>query len=467
MNKINLCKKKGCMFCCFKFILYRVLVANLFRGSFLGEGLLCNRGFAAKLFFKRYIAVVIGRSPWRRPGIVFDNKASLVGQVFRFGIGSLLCRFSAKKRPISFALYPRINPTARFDGGQNGVRRLCKTSFTAVLCRLHIVRTSCICPCEATPFCPHPDLFLTAVLLTVDIFLKIEYHICNDMPSAVSDDMRQNALCGQDASEAERKASVCGLRTVCRLRAFRTQGVLGAGILCLEADTVVSYTDLSRYSLLWRKGEYMSKGEQKKRMSAGEFYNPMDKELVLARTRARYIADKFNRSRTWNLPYRTHLIKKLFPNGTDGAFFEPSIRTEYGFNVKFGKNFYMNFDCQLLDVASIEIGDNVMFGPRVVVATPCHPLVAEERISHVYEDGEHDWEYAKPVKIGNNVWVASCVTICGGVTIGDDSVIAAGSVVTRDIPSGVLAGGVPCKVIRPITDNDRMFEKHGIKPPIK
>lgn len=92
---------------------------------FLGEGLLCNRGFAAKLFFKRYIAVVIGRSPWQRPGIVFDNKASLVGQVFRFGIGSLLCRFSAKKRPISFVLYPQINPTTRFDGGQNGVPPIC------------------------------------------------------------------------------------------------------------------------------------------------------------------------------------------------------------------------------------------------------------------------------------------------------------------------------------------------------
>lgn len=116
------------------------------------------------------------------------------GQDFRFGIGSLLCRFSAKKRPISFALYPQINPTARFDGGQNGGRRLCKTSFTAVLCRLHIVRTNCIYPCEAAAFCPHPDVFLTAVLLTVDIFLKIEYHICDDMPSAVSDNMRQTAL---------------------------------------------------------------------------------------------------------------------------------------------------------------------------------------------------------------------------------------------------------------------------------
>lgn len=439
----------------------------MFRGSFLGEGLLCNRGFAAKLFFKRYIAVVIGRSPWRRPGIVFDKK-----RLFRTGrfFGSVSTRFFVgfrQRKDRFLSCYTRKSIRQLFLTADKTASDVCAKLLLQPSWRLHIVRTNGIYPCEAAAFCPHTDVFLTAVLLTVDIFLKIEYHICDDMPSAVSDDMRQNALCGQDASEAEREGTVCGLRTVCRLRAFRTQGVLGAGILCLEADTVVSYTDLSRNSHLWRKGEYMSKGEQKKRMSAGEFYNPTDKELVLARTRARYIADKFNRSRAWNLPYRTHLIKKLFPNGADGAFFEPSIRTEYGFNVKFGKNFYMNFDCQLLDVAPIEIGDNVMFGPRVVVATPCHPLIAEERISHVYEDGEHDWEYAKPVKIGNNVWVASCVTICGGVTIGDDTVIAAGSVVTRDIPSGVLAGGVPCKVIRPITDNDRMFEKHGIKPPIK
>lgn len=117
------------MFCCFKFILYGVLVANLLRGSFLGEGLLCNRGFAAKLFIKRYIAVVIGRGLWRRLGIVFDKKTVSDGQDFRFVIGSLLCRFSAKKRPIPFVLYPQINPTARFDGGQNGVRRLCETPF--------------------------------------------------------------------------------------------------------------------------------------------------------------------------------------------------------------------------------------------------------------------------------------------------------------------------------------------------
>lgn len=206
---------------------------------------------------------------------------------------------------------------------------------------------------------------------------------------------------------------------------------------------------------------------QKERMIAGEFYNPNDKVLILARVRARMLADRFNRTKAWNIPYRTRLIKKMFPNGADGAFFEPNIRIEYGFNVKFGKNFYMNFDCQLLDVAPIEIGDNVMFGPRVTVATPMHPFVSEERAISAYSDGVHDWEYARPVKIGDNVWVASSATICGGVTIGSDTVIAAGSVVTRDIPSGVLAAGVPCKVIRPITDADRLFEKHGIAPPIK
>lgn len=206
---------------------------------------------------------------------------------------------------------------------------------------------------------------------------------------------------------------------------------------------------------------------EKENMIAGRFYNPVDKELTRARIRARYLVDIFNRSRAWNIPFRSFLIKSIFPNGADGAFFEPNIRVEYGFNVTFGKNFYMNFDCQLLDVAPIKIGDNVMFGPRVTVATPMHPLVGEERAINEYEDGVHDWEYSRPVVIGDNVWVASSATICGGVTIGSDTVIAAGSVVTRDIPSGVLAGGVPCKPIRPITDEDRMFARHGIKPPVK
>lgn len=206
---------------------------------------------------------------------------------------------------------------------------------------------------------------------------------------------------------------------------------------------------------------------EKEKMIRGLFYNPVDKQLTEERTRARCLADKFNRTDARDIEERTAIINELFPNGGKNAFFEPNIRTEYGYNVKFGDNFFMNFDCQLLDVAPIVIGNDVMFGPRVTVATPCHPLVADERIAHNYEDGFHDWEFSKPVTIGDNVWVASSVTICGGVNIGSNTVIAAGSVVVRDIPDGVLAGGVPCKVIRKITDKDRLFAKCGIAPPVE
>ncbi len=196
---------------------------------------------------------------------------------------------------------------------------------------------------------------------------------------------------------------------------------------------------------------------EKEKMIAGKLYNPTEKSLILARVRARMLADRFNKTHAWNILRRMHLIKKMFPNAKGKrAFFEPSIRIEYGFNIIFGKNFYMNFDCQLLDVAPINIGDNVMFGPRVIIATPMHPLVGEERKIQTYPDGYHDLEYAKPVNVGNNVWVGANVTICGGVTIGDDVVIGAGSVVTRDIPNNTLAAGVPCKVIREITDEDKM-----------
>lgn len=193
------------------------------------------------------------------------------------------------------------------------------------------------------------------------------------------------------------------------------------------------------------------------KMIAGEFYKPVDIKIILKRTRARMLADRFNRTRAWNIPKRTRIIKKLFPKGGKNAFFEPNIRVEYGFNVTYGENFFMNFDCRLLDVAPIKIGDNVMFGPNVTVATPMHPLVADERRQKQREDGFYDLEYAKPITIGNDVWIASSVTICGGVTIGDNCVIAAGSVVTRDIPPNSLAAGVPCKVIREITEEDRMY----------
>ncbi len=194
------------------------------------------------------------------------------------------------------------------------------------------------------------------------------------------------------------------------------------------------------------------------RMKAGKMYNSASIENVIARTRARCLVDRFNKTHAWNTARRTHLLKKIFPNSVvnKDIFFEPSIRVEYGFNTVFGKCFFMNYDCQLLDVAPITIGDNVMFGPRVIIATPMHPLLAEERVFQEYPDGMHCLEYAKPVTIGNNVWIASNVTVCGGVEIGDNTIIGAGSVVTRSIPANVIAGGVPCKVIRELSDRDKM-----------
>lgn len=194
------------------------------------------------------------------------------------------------------------------------------------------------------------------------------------------------------------------------------------------------------------------------KMINGELYNSIDPDLVNKRLKVRDLAMRFNALSPFDLDKKRELMKQIFINSKniDTAYFEPNIRVEYGENITFGKDFYMNFDCMLLDVAPIEIGDSVMFGPRVIVATPMHPLLAEERIIQQYPNGYYNIEYAKKIVIGNNVWVASNVTICGGVTIGDNAIIASGAVVTKDVPPNVLVGGVPAKVIRELNESDRM-----------
>ena len=130
---------------------------------------------------------------------------------------------------------------------------------------------------------------------------------------------------------------------------------------------------------------------------------------------------------------------------------------KYGCNTFFGKFSSANFNFTCLDVCEIHIGDNVMIGPNVTLATPMHPLLPEERNIRKREDGSfYNLEYAKPITIKDNCWLASNVVVCGGVTIGEGCVIGAGSVVTRDIPSGSLAAGNPCRVIRKITENDHL-----------
>lgn len=195
---------------------------------------------------------------------------------------------------------------------------------------------------------------------------------------------------------------------------------------------------------------------EREKMVAGQIYNPADPELSALSRQAKHRAYLLNQTDPSDEGLYLRRLKELLPGLGEGSYLAPGVQVDYGIHVKTGKNFYMNYGAVLLDVCPIEIGDDVMCGVGVHIVTPLHPLLSEERVTHHFPDGDHDLEYAKPIKIGSNVWLASDVTVCGGVSIGDNSVIAAGAVVTKDIPSGVLAGGVPCKVIRPLNENDRL-----------
>ena len=132
---------------------------------------------------------------------------------------------------------------------------------------------------------------------------------------------------------------------------------------------------------------------------------------------------------------------------SEGAFINPPFYCDYGTHIEVGKNFYANYNCTILDVAKVKIGDNCLLAPNVAIYTAGHPIHPMSRNSA--------YEYGKEVTIGDNVWIGGNVVICPGVRIGDNVVIGAGSVVTRDIPDWSVAAGNPCRVLRPVTDNDR------------
>ena len=150
-------------------------------------------------------------------------------------------------------------------------------------------------------------------------------------------------------------------------------------------------------------------------------------------------------------------MTKLIPSShsNDLTIFAP-FYCEYGKNIYVGKNCFVNYNCVFLDVAPITLGNSVWFGANVTVATPLHPYIADERMIKKYPDGIHDLEYAKPIMIKDNCWICSGAIISGGVTIGENSIVAAGAVVTKDVPKNCIVGGVPAKVIREIDENDRI-----------
>ena len=178
---------------------------------------------------------------------------------------------------------------------------------------------------------------------------------------------------------------------------------------------------------------------EKEKMLAGELYDPLDPELTSARQEAREHCRALNQSSPANTEERLRILAALFNTATD-AWLEPPFYCDYGRNITLGEKVFFNFNCVVLDVMAVHIGDHTLLGPAVQIYTAMHPLNAEER--------RRGLEFAKPVTIGRDVWIGGGVVICPGVTIGDRSVIGAGSVVTRDVPADTFAAGNPCREIR-------------------
>jgi len=197
----------------------------------------------------------------------------------------------------------------------------------------------------------------------------------------------------------------------------------------------------------------------------GTYYYPTKKSELWKMFRSESLQRSLNRTPQWNIPRRNRLLKKLL-GSIDGNTYlvQLPFYTCYGCNIHVGKNFFANWNCVLMDHAPIKIGDNVMLGPNVSILTTNHPISKEYRRVFQTDDSFHPEkkglrEVIAPVTIGDDVWVGTGAVILPGVTIGSGTVIAAGSVVTHDIPQNVLAAGVPCKVLRELNDEDSNIDR--------
>jgi maltose O-acetyltransferase len=182
--------------------------------------------------------------------------------------------------------------------------------------------------------------------------------------------------------------------------------------------------------------------EQKERMLRGELYLGDDPGLVADRLRCQELVEQFNAMPAANAGARRSILVRLFGRFGEGAEILPPLRCDYGFTTAIGDRTFVNYGAVILDCAAVTIGDDVQIGPAVQLLTATHPLDAATRTAR--------WESAVPITIGHRAWLGGGVIVCPGVSIGEESVIGAGSVVTRDIPPGVLAAGNPCRVVRSI-----------------
>ncbi len=189
------------------------------------------------------------------------------------------------------------------------------------------------------------------------------------------------------------------------------------------------------------------------KLHSGEIYLPMGEELMTEQLKCLDRLYEFNNTRPSELSKRNKMLKEMFAEIGDNCYIEPPLHANWGGrHVHFGSGVYANFNLTLVDDTHIYVGDKTMIGPNVTIAAAAHPISPELR--------EKGYQYNLPVKIGKNCWIGAGVTIVPGVTVGDNSVIGAGSVVTRDVPENVVAVGVPCRVLREIDDRDRELYNH-------
>lgn len=186
------------------------------------------------------------------------------------------------------------------------------------------------------------------------------------------------------------------------------------------------------------------------KLHTGEIYFPADPEIDRFQTACMEKLYDYNQTRPSEKEKRAALLKEMFAEIGEGCYIEPPLRSNFGgHHVHFGKCVYANYNLTLVDDTHIYVGDNTMFGPNVVLATAGHPINAELRSKGL--------QYNMPIRIGRNCWLGAGVIVMPGVTIGDNVVIGAGSIVTKDIPSDVVAVGNPCKVLRPVSEHDRQY----------
>ena len=190
--------------------------------------------------------------------------------------------------------------------------------------------------------------------------------------------------------------------------------------------------------------------QQRDRLHTQELYLPTDESIMVEQVQCQEKLYDYNQTRPLEFEKRTAMLKDMFAEIGENCYIEPPLHANWGGHfVHFGKNIYANYNLTMVDDTHIYVGDYTMFGPNVTLATAGHPILADLRV--------HGYQYNAPIHIGQNCWLGAGAIVMPGVTIGDNVVIGAGSVVTKDIPSNVVAVGNPCRVMREISEKDKEF----------